>query len=154
MNRFITPGKFKQLNASILAPENAGLRIILNPCGQNGKFDSSLDAILAKRWSKVRENYKEWYANQHDFKMGFLNSAAVASDTWVVNMLVKNKEDKVDDKALQLAIKKVGELAKYEKASVHVSDITVEEMPAIKDLLQKLLSEEGVNVYFYKEPVK
>lgn len=154
MNKFITPGKVKQINATILAPENAGLRLVLNAVGQHGKFESKLATVLTKKWSKVREDYKGWYATQHNFKMGWLNPTAVASDTWVVNMLVQDKDGKVDAAALQLAVKKVGELAKYERASVHVSNLTIAEIPGLQPLLVSHLAEQGINVYFYNEPTK
>jgi hypothetical protein len=154
MNKFTIQGKMKQVNATILAPENSGLRFVLNACGQSGKFESKLDNLLTKRWVKVREDYKGWYATQHNFKLGWLNNTAVASDTWVINMLVEDKDGKVDEKALQLAVKKLAELAKYEKASVHVSTILTAEIPALQPMLVKGLIEEGVNVYFYNEPIK
>lgn len=152
MNKFSTPGKVRQVNASILAPENAGLRLVLNACGVNGKFESKLDAILTKRWSKVREDYKGWYATQHNFKLGLLNQTAVSSDTWVVSMLVQDKDGKLDPKALQVAVKKLADLAKYEHASVHVSTLTTSDLPELQPLLVTHLVEEGVNVYFYNEP--
>lgn len=154
MNKFTQPGKMKQVNATILAPELAGLRLIVNVCGQNGKFDSKLDTLLTKRWAKTREDYKEWYATQHNFKLGMLNTTAVASDTWVASLLVKNKEDVVDPVALKTAVKKLGELCKYEKASAHISTLVLDEVPELKELLVKGLVEEGINVFTYVEPVK
>jgi|SRR5277367_5377024 len=154
MNKFTTQGKLRQINATILAPENAGLRLVLNAVGQHGKFESKLDSVLTKKWSKVREDYKGWYATQHNFKMGWLNQTAVASDTWVVNMLVEDKEGKLNATALQLAVKKVAELAKYEGASVHVSNLMAAEMPELQPLLVTQLIEQGINVYFYNEPTK
>ena len=69
-------------------------------------------------------------------------------------MLVQDKTGKVDQKALQTAIKKVSEKAKYEKASVHVSTLLTSAIPELQDLLIKGLVEEGVSVYFYNEPTK
>jgi hypothetical protein len=152
MKKFITPGKVKQVKASILAPELAGLRLVINACAQNGKFDAPLDALLAKRWSKVREDYKGWYATQHNFRPGSLNSTAVASDTWVVNMLVKDKEGNLSPDALKLAVKKLVDIAKYERASVHVSTLLTREIPELNDLLMTHLVDDGVNVFFYEEP--
>lgn len=154
MNKFITPGKMKQVNATIIAPENAGLRFVLNACGVSGKFESKLGTLLNKRWSKVREDYKGWHATQHNFKLGLLNTTAVSSDTWVVNMLVEDKDGNLDQAALQLAVKKVADLAKYEHASVHVSNILTTEVPELQPLLAKNLAEEGINVYFYTEPTR
>jgi hypothetical protein len=152
--RFIAQGKTKIVNASVLAPENAGLRFILNVVGQDGKFTSPLSLILAKRWAKVKEDNSYWYATQMNFKLGSLNETAVSSDTWAISMLVQDKTGKVDQKALQAAIKKVSEKAKYEKASVHVSTLLTSAIPELQDLLIKGLVEEGVSVYFYNEPTK
>lgn len=154
MNKFITPGKVKQVNATIIAPELAGLRLVLNACGQNGKFESKLATVLTKKWAKVREDYKGWYATQNNFKMGSIHSTAVASDTWVVNVLVEDKDGNVDQVALQIAVKKVAALAKDEHASVHVSNLLVVSMPTLQSLLVKHLVEEGINVFFYTEPTK
>lgn len=155
MNKFVKPGKTKQVNATVLAPENAGLRIILNLCGQNGKFDKDFDKLLTKRWARVKLDYSEWHATQHNFKLGMLNTnAAVASDIWVVNALVRDKNDKLDDKALDAAVKKVGELCKYENASLHVSNMLVDNVSSLKELLFKHVLENSINVYFYNEPPK
>lgn len=155
MKKFTIPGRTKQINATILAPENAGLRIILNICGQSGKFESKLDKLLCSRWARVKSDYKEWHATQYNFKLGMLNTnSAVASDTWVCNALVKDKNDVVDNVALETAIKKLSALCKYERASLHVSNILVDECPGLKDLLTTHLIDDGVNVYFYAEPEK
>lgn len=150
--RFTIPGKVKEVNASITAPQNAGLRIILNAVGQDGKFDSKLDQIITKRYPSVRLAAREWFATQHDFKMGFLKSTATASDCWVVNALVKDKAGKVDPAALKLAVKKLADLAKYENASVHVSNILVEEMPELRELVLAQIATNGTHCYFYNEP--
>lgn len=145
----------KQVNATILAPENAGLRIILDLVGQDGKFDAPLDKLLAVRWPASKSTFKEWYATQHNFKLGLLNtSTAVASDTWICFALVKDKEGKVDQKALETAVKKTGDFCRSEKASLHVSTLLVSDVPELKQLLVSHLVEQGTNVYFYNEPTK
>jgi hypothetical protein len=151
MNKFTPPGILKKVNATILAPVNAGLRIILNVCGQNGKFENDLDKLLTKRWSKVRSDFKEWYATQNNFKLGSFNNTAAASDTWICNLLVKNKEEKIDEKLLATAFSKFATMVKYEKASVHISDILLTDTPQLQDLIVKYLLNEGVNVYIYTE---
>jgi len=155
MNKFTAPGKMKQVNATILAPENAGLRIILNLCSENGKFESTLDKLLYSRWARVKSDFKEWHATQHNFKLGLLNTnSAVASDTWICEALVKDKNDKLDEKSLEVAVKKIKDLCKYEKASLHVSNILTNDFPSLVDLLKNHLVDEGINVYFYEEPKK
>jgi hypothetical protein len=154
MNKFTTPGRVKEVNASVLSPQNAGLRLIVNAVGQDGKFESKLDLLLTKQYPKIRLDQREWYATQLNFKPGQLNTTALASDCWSVSMLVKDKAGKVDPKSLQLGVKKLAELAKYENASVHVSNILVEEMPELKTLVLEQIAANGTNVYFYNEPTK
>ena len=153
MNKFTIPGKVKQLNATIVAPELAGLRLVLNACAQNGKFETPLETLLTKRWSKVKTDYKEWYATQHNFKPGSLHSTAVASDTWTVSMLVKDKDGVVSEDAVKLAVKKLAVMVKDERgSSLHVSNLLVAEIPQLPELLMTNIVEAGVNVYYYTEP--
>jgi hypothetical protein len=150
-NKFSPKGKVKQLTASILSPENAGLRFILNLVGQSGKFESKLGLVLAKRWGKVREDYKSWYAGQQNFKLGCVNTTPVASDTWVVHLLCEDKEGKASDASLDASMKKLGALAKYEHASVHISSVLTGEHPSIVGLATKYLTNDGINVYYYAD---
>jgi len=150
-NRFIQAGRAKQLNGTVTAPEQAGLKFVLNAVSQNGEFKAPLDTLLTKRWSKTKEDYKGWYATQHNFKMGSLHDTAVASDTWVVSMLVKDKDGVVDTVALATAMKKLTAMCKYEHASVHVSNLLLADVPALGDLIKTALLDEGINVYFYSD---
>lgn len=154
MNKFIQAGKTKIINSTILAPENAGLRFILNVVGEDGKFGSPLNLLLAKKWAKVKEDNSYWFATKMNFKLGSLNETAVASDTWTISLLVQKLNGLMDEKALQIAVKKLGEKAKYEKASVHVSTLLTSSIPALEGLLLTNLVEDGVSVYFYNEPPK
>lgn len=165
MNKFTIPGKFKQVNGTILAPENAGLRVILNVCGISGKFESEANQLLAKKWMKAKTGYKEWFASQQNFKLGTFNTTSVASDIWIVNLLLKDTNDQIDDKLsakigknnetlLELAIRKFAEYIKYERASVHVPISVIKEIPTLTDLLKKHLVDEGIHTYLYHEPVK
>jgi hypothetical protein len=151
-NKFLKAGKVKELTASVLNPENAGLRIILNLCGIEGKFESKLEKLLSKRWSKVREDYRYWYVNRQDFKLGSINESPVASDIWVKNILVRDKDGKVDVKSLESGIKKLAANVKYENASLHISTMLTDEVPELKDMLMKYVVANGTHCYFYCEP--
>jgi hypothetical protein len=152
MNKFITPGKTKIVKGTILAPENAGLRFVINIVGQDGTFNSDLDKILAKKYNNVKLAYKEWYATQLGFKLGAIKDVAVSSDIWIKHLLVRDKNGNINDAGLQSAIKKLGEQAKYERASVHVSTMLTKNTPQLESLLIEHLVEEGITTYFYDEP--
>ena len=66
-------------------------------------------------------------------------------------MLCKSDDGLLDSSALQTGLKKVAELAKYEKASVHISHLTTAEMPEVKDLANQLFVQQGINTVFYQE---
>ncbi len=153
-NRFQPQGKAKIIKGTILAPENAGLRLVLSVANMGGKTDYSLYKVFDKKWKKVREETKGWYTTRTGaYKLGVNNTTAVQSDTWVIQMLCQTKELETDVKSLEECLKKVCQMAKYEKATVHVSSILLDEVPEMKSCLDKQLLSQGVNVYFYEEKV-
>lgn len=147
-------GKMRQVVGHILNPENSGLRFVLNFVGMNGTFDSPLDKVLAKQWANSKSAFKEAYATRFNFKMGNIITATCASDIWTINMLVKDKDDKMDVASLDAAMKKVSDLAKYEKATMHISNVLLIEEPSMKELSIKHFVDQGLNVNFYIEPEK
>jgi hypothetical protein len=153
MNKFIQQGLVKQISATVLAPVNAGLRLILNFTSESGSFEGKFDKLLSKRWTRVREDFKFAFATRQNFKPGSITTTAVGSDTWVVNMLCKDKDGTLDKKTLALGMRNLVNMAKSEHGSVHVSNLLLEELPELNELVVKNLVENGVNVYLYEEPV-
>lgn len=66
-NKFQMQGKVKVINGSILTPENGGLRFVLNTNNLSGKVVGPLYTLFDKKWKKVREETKGWYANNIAF---------------------------------------------------------------------------------------
>lgn len=156
MNKFTVQGKLQQTppGSLITAPLNAGTRLIINFVSLGPKFDQKLDKAIEKVWRKVREDYFGWSGDFRTFKLGSIKDTLVNSDTLVVNLLVRDKEGIVDATGLEQALKKLAEFAKVEKGSVHISQLLIDEVPALKDLVKKYLSEIGINCYFYESPVE
>lgn len=150
-NTFVTQGKTKVVNSSILSPELGNLRLVLVPCSESGKPDTDLHALLNKKWKSVAAELKGWYANHINFKLGNIQSTAVQSDTWVLHTLCRDKDGKLDEKALAACVKKIADMAKYERASVHVSTLTTAAIPELVPLLQAQCLDKGMAVYFYEE---
>src|SRR5271166_2694234 len=123
-NKFQVKGRTKVIQGSILAPENAGLRFVLSITNTAGKAENPLYPIFEKKWKKVREEARGWFATKTGaYKLGAINTTAVQSDTWVIHMLCQNDDVQTDNKALADCLKKVAASAKYEKATVHVSTV-------------------------------
>ena len=150
-NKFVTHGKTKLVQGTILTPELGNLRLILVPSSEKGDGGSDLYNLLSRKWKQARAELKGWYSNHIDFKLGNIQSTAVQSDTWVVHCLFEDKNGKVNEKALASCVKKLADLAKYEKASVHVSTLTTSALPQLSPLLVTNMIEKGITVYFYEE---
>jgi hypothetical protein len=154
-NRFTPMGKMQQApaGASILAPINAGTRMVMNFVSLGpSKFDQKLDKMLERIWNKVRQDYFSWSGEIMNFKLGNIKDTLVNSDIMILSLLVRNKEGIVDAVALEKALQKLAAFAKYEKGSIHVSELLVEEVPALKELIKKYIAETGIHCYFYDAP--
>jgi hypothetical protein len=153
LNRFQTPGSTKIIKGSILAPHNAGLRFVLSVNNLAGKPDNHpLYPLFEKKWKKVREEARGWYATKTGaYKLGAVNSTAVQSDTWAIHMLCQDEQLKTDAAALEKCLKEVCKMAKYERATVHVSTLLTDAVPEMMALLNTQLVSQGVSVYFYEE---
>jgi len=152
-NKFVTNGKTKLVQGSILTPEGSSLRFVFVPCSESGVGEDALHGLLSRKWKQAKAELKGWYSHHVNFKLGNIKDTAVQSDTWLVHCLVADKTGKVNDKALASCVKKVADLAKFERASVHVSTLVTEDMPQLLPLLQTEMIEKGITVLFYEEPV-
>ena len=148
-NRFITPGKERLIKASALNPVNSGLKLLINTVGQNGKYEHPFDKELTKKWAKAREDYKMAYVSNQNFKMGSIVESAVSSDCWIAQLVVRDKEDKLDEKGLETAVKNLARLAKAEQASIHCSSKLFEALPRLKELVLEEVVSQGTNLYVY-----
>lgn len=152
INKFQVAGKTKLIKGSILQPHNAGLRFILNVANLAGKTESPLYPILDKKWPKVKQEVRGWYATKTgDYKFGAINTVSVQSDIWVINCLVQDEKLKTNSAAIEKSLKEVCKMAKYEKATVHVSTAMVAAIPEFKSALEAQLVSQGVSVYYYEE---
>jgi|ERR1017187_3205022 hypothetical protein len=149
VNRFIQPGKERLVKASALQPVNSGLKLLINVCAQNGQYDQPFDKELAKKWSKVREDYRRAYVSNTNFKLGCLIDTAVSSDIWNISMVVKDKDGNLNQKGLELAVKNLAKMAKAEQASLHFAAEVLEATAGLKELIMSEAVANGTNLYVY-----
>jgi hypothetical protein len=117
-----------------------------------GKPENPLFPIFEKKWKQVKQESRGWFATKTGaYKLGAINTTAVQSDTWVLHMLCQTEDLQTDLGALEVCLKKVNDMAKYEKASVHVSMLLVDLIPELPDLLTKYMLQTGTSVYYYEE---
>jgi hypothetical protein len=153
VNKFAQKGKIKVIKGTILAPETGNLKLILNLLDMSERPSSPLLDLFDKKWKKVREEAKGWYARRENFKLGAISTTAVQSDVWVVNLLCRDKDGNLDVTGLSEGLKKIANMALYEKAGVHVSTKLVEMVTDLNKFLDTYLIQKGVSVYCYEEPI-
>lgn len=149
VSKFDKKGTVKMVKSNILKPESNGLIMIMTAVAEDLKVESDLHNLLEKKWLNVKKELKGWRQYNIDYKLGNVKHIAVNSDVWLSHCLFVNKEGKADPKAMETCIKKLGENALWEKASVHVSGLLTEQFPQLGELCQKYLVDKGVSVYFY-----
>lgn len=154
VNKFQTLASSKVIQGSILSPHNAGLRFVLSVNNLAGKPEGNpLLPLFDKKWKKVREESRGWYATKTgEYKLGAVSTTAVQSDVWVVNMLCQDENLTLNKKGLEDCLKSVVKLAKYEKATIHVSNVLINSIPELTEMLSVQLLKNGVSVYLYEEP--
>lgn len=152
-SKFQSPGKFKVVKGSILAPHNAGLRLVLSISNLAGKVeDNPLYSIFNNKWSRVKVEARGWYTNKTGaYKLGATYTTAVQSDTWVVHLLAQNQDLTTDLVGLEACLKEVRKMAKYEHASVHLSDLLVKSIPELPQMLTDQLINYGISVSVYQD---
>ena len=155
-NKFTPSGKMQDVSGvSIISPMNSGTRIIVNFVSQGpSKFDQPLDKMLERVWRTVRTDYFSWSGDFRTFKMGSVKDTLVASDIMILSLLVRDKEGIVNAEALELGLKNLAAFCKFEKGSVHISELLIQEVPALKELVKKHIAETGIHCYFYTAPVE
>lgn len=149
VNRFIMKGKFKENCTNLINPEVGGLRFIVNFCSNDFNYGEDVSQLINKRWPNVRRDIKELASVPAKFKLGELKDLSVQGDTWVINCFVKDKDKGLDEAAVDSCLKKLLALVKLEKATVHVHSSNVNEVPGLKDKLNKVFCDNGFNVSIY-----
>jgi hypothetical protein len=152
-NKFQVPGNIKLIKGSILAPHNAGLRLVLSVNNLAGKPDNHpLYPLFEKKWKKIREEARGWYATKTGaYKLGAINTTATQSDTWAIHMLCQDENLQTNSAALETCLKEVCKMAKYERATVHVSTLLTDYLPELMEFVDKHLVRNGVSVCYYEE---
>lgn len=142
-------GNIKHIkNACSSIPHSSDNCIILCFTDINGNLETDLAKKLSKRWKKFSEQFRGWYRNQIDFKLGKILKIAVQSDTEIVAMLVLN-EGILDLEALKDAMILTGRYAVADKKNIHINK-NEEHWDKIEKMLNEYFIKSGINVSVYE----
>jgi O-acetyl-ADP-ribose deacetylase (regulator of RNase III) len=85
---------------------------------------------ISNRWREPEQQYREWYKSKENFTLGEAQFVKVSDDIWVANIIgqrdLKSDADgnpPIRYDAVAEGLKKVGEFAGQNQASVHMPRI-------------------------------
>jgi hypothetical protein len=150
MSTFYNKAKWKKLTGTVLIPEVVGLCMVLNVADETGTPTGPMYKLFDKKWKSVKASVRGWFVSQPGmFKLGKIHDVAVQSDVWIMTLLCLDKEGKLNSKGLETCLKELVKSAKYENATIHVSELLLNEIPELEEALNEHLVKQGVSVYSY-----
>lgn len=147
-------GSVKTIDATILSPQQGGLKLILSVARLDGALDNPMMELFSKRWANFRKELASLYATRTGaYKLGFVGEPyCVQSDVWVMHCVCLNAKGKFDLDGFRECLKALCKKAEVERAGVHISNILVNKFPKMTKLVEEELTNNGVNVLYYNEP--
>lgn len=147
---YVPAGRLKKMAGDASIPESAGLRFILQPVSDNGKYDDS--AAILKRWPSAKTEYKrEYNANFGKLKLGTMHQISVQSDTTIINMVVQHGKEPISLEAFKTCLQQIYKEADYNKANLHMNKFDVENWDEFEKVIGDRLVNFGLNVTVYEK---
>lgn len=151
---FKKQGIVKKIKNNILNLETNGLAMVVTSATNNGIPDTPLYKLLEKKWLNIGKELKGWKQYNITYKMGNIHQTNVNSDIWIMHCLFVDKDNNFDKKSAEECMKKLCKAALWDKASVHISGLLVQEFPQLVEIANKYLIQEGVTVCYYDQNSK
>jgi len=101
-------------------------KIIIHICNDLGGWGKGFVLAISKRWKTPEQQYREWYSEKDNFKLGETQIIQVEDFLFVGNMIAqegirkKNNNEPIRYDALENALKQIAKFAIEKQASVHM----------------------------------
>lgn len=156
----------KYMTGDATRPMGEGRKMIIHVVNDVGAWGAGFVLALSKRWDLPEKEYKTWHKNKccidgETFELGNIQFIQVDRDIGVVNMLAQHEivsRSTTDDIPLQydklkVCLKKVADLCKKYKCSVHAPKIGARLAGGDWQVIEKMIIDElvdqGVDVTIY-----
>ncbi|HEX2627883.1 MAG TPA: macro domain-containing protein [Chitinophagaceae bacterium] len=135
-------------------------RIIVHICNDIGGWGKGFVTAISKRWPQPEKEYRQWFKTQNNFVLGEVQFVQVEDQLWVANIIGQHKINRDEEgkppiryEAVAKGLKKVGDYAIANNASVHMPRIGCGlaggTWDKIEPLITEALSNRGVAVTVY-----
>ena len=141
------------------SPQTAGMKIIAHICNDIGGWGKGFVLAISKRWQEPERQYRKWYHEHENFKLGQVQFVSVTDYIIVANMIGQkgiktgSKGAPIRYEAVDECLKKLGDKAIEINASIHMPRIGCGlaggKWDKIEPLIAKNLLDRGISVFVY-----
>lgn len=146
------------LNGDATSPKEEGPKIIAHVCNDIGGWGKGFVLAISRRWKLPEREFRKWFKEGPDFKLGEVQFVCVEEDIYVANMIGQHGIKRgsgaaVRYDAINECLKKVGDKALEIHASLHMPRIGCGlaggKWEMIEPLIISNLTKRGIPVFVY-----
>lgn len=141
-------------------PQIEGNKIITHICNDIGGWGKGFVLAISNRWKKPENEYRKWFQNDDNFKLGEIQMVEVDDNLWVCNMIGQHKIitnskgiSPIRYKAVEECLEKLSAEALQLNASIHMPRIgcglAEGKWEEIEPIIERTLLKNNVEVYVY-----
>jgi O-acetyl-ADP-ribose deacetylase (regulator of RNase III) len=140
-------------------PDVSGKKIIAHICNDIGAWGKGFVLAISKRWSEPEKEYKKWYKDGENFKLGEVQFIQVTEDIYIANMIGQRdirrskSAPPIRYEAVDVCLKKISEKAIGLGATIHMPRIGCGlaggKWEEIEKLIDKNICSNNIDVYVY-----
>ncbi|KNY26901.1 macro domain-containing protein [Pseudobacteroides cellulosolvens] len=147
------------LKGDATCPSQQGVKIIAHICNDIGGWGKGFVLALSKKWKQPEAEYRKWFKEGENFKLGEVQFVQAQEDIFIANMIGQHDIKRgangppIRYEAVNECLNKLGLKALEINASVHIPRIGCGlaggKWENIEPLIISNLTERGIPVYVY-----
>ncbi|MCA6067170.1 macro domain-containing protein [Chryseobacterium sp. RG1] len=141
-------------------PQTEGNKIIAHICNDIGGWGKGFVLAISSRWRIPENEYRMWFKNGENFKLGEIQIVQVEKNLWVCNMIGQHKIisnskgiPPIRYEAVEKCLEKLADEALKLNASIHMPRIGCGlaggKWEEIELIIEKTLLKNNAEVYVY-----
>ncbi|EAK8406805.1 Appr-1-p processing protein [Listeria monocytogenes] len=140
-------------------PMAKGNTIIAHICNDVGGWGKGFVLAISRKWKEPEKDYRKWYKDKNDFKLGEVQLIPVTDYISICNMIgqkgtkTASKGAPIRYEAVESCLEKLSEIAKEQQASIHMPRIGCGlaggKWEIIEPIIRKTLIANDIEVYIY-----
>ncbi|WEK71809.1 MAG: macro domain-containing protein [Candidatus Chryseobacterium colombiense] len=141
-------------------PQGEENKIIAHICNDIGGWGKGFVLAISNRWRKPEAEYRKWFQNGENFKLGEIQIVQVEENIWVCNMIGQHKTiinskgiPPIRYEAVEQCLNKLSDEALKLNASIHIPRIGCGlaggKWGEVESIIERTLLQNNIDVYVY-----